>query len=110
MWNGQLVTAGGGIDRFVVGDGFQLEILTSAAQGSLLPHHGGDAIGSLAFRPLLLAGLLPVLETVQPLFQLLPGLFLQCVTQYPPSAGLVKCILHAFFTPGRHKRIPARMS
>lgn len=88
--NRELVAAGDGIHRFVVGDGFQLEIFAGAAEGSLLAHHGGDAIGFLAFGALLFTSLLAVLQTLQPLFQFLARLFLQCVTPYRSGAGPVK--------------------
>jgi hypothetical protein len=78
--DGQLVTTGHGIDRLVVGNRLQLEIFAGAAQGSLLTHHGGDAIGFLALRPLLLSRLLAILEAAQPVVQFLSGTFLQWVT------------------------------
>lgn len=58
----QFMAAGDGIDRFVVGNGFELEVLAGSAQSSLLTHHGGKSIGSLAFGALLLARLLAVLQ------------------------------------------------
>ena len=61
------MAAGGGIDRFVVGNGFQLEVLAGSAESSLLAHHGGKAIGSLAFGALLLPCLLAVLQAFEPL-------------------------------------------
>jgi len=62
----QLVTTGHGIDRLVVGNRLQLEIFAGAAQGSLLTHHGGDTIGFLALRPLLLPRLLAIVKAAQP--------------------------------------------
>ena len=88
--NGQLVVSGGCIDRFVVGNGFQLEVLAGSPQGTLLPHHGGDAVGFLSFRPLLFPGLLAVLQTEQARVQLLSSMFLQWVTRYRSYTGWVK--------------------
>ena len=76
-WNGQLTSSGSGVNRFVIGDAFQLEVLTGAAEGALLTHHGGGAIGFLAFGSLLLAGLLPVFKAAQFLVKLVAGAFLQ---------------------------------
>ena len=78
--HGQLMTTGGGIDRLMIGNGFQLKVPAGAAQGSLLTHHGGNAIGFLALGSLLFPRLLAVLEAAQPVVQFLSGTFLQWVT------------------------------
>jgi len=57
------MASGSGIYRLVVGNRLQLKIPAGAAQSTLLAHHGGNAIGFLAFGSLLFPRLLAVLET-----------------------------------------------
>ena|ERR1051326_2509403 len=87
LGNRQFEIASCRIHRFMERNALDFEVFSRAAQRSLLAHHVGHAVGLLTRGPLLLARLLPVFQTVQPLIQSFTNALIQWVTRYRLARG-----------------------